>query len=116
MITTASGLKYADLRVGNGPAAEPGQRIVFHYTGWLEDGTRFDSSVDRGEPYRFVLDNGEVIKGWEEGMRGMKPGGRRQLIIPPNLAYGSRGSGEGLIPPNSTLTYDVEVLRVQSRK
>jgi FKBP-type peptidyl-prolyl cis-trans isomerase len=116
MITMISGLRYADLEIGNGPAAEPGKRIVFHYTGWLEDGTKFDSSLDRGEPCKFVLDNGEVIKGWEEGIGGMKPGGKRQLIIPPNLAYGSRGFGEGLIPPNSTLTYDVEVLMVQGRK
>ena len=116
MITTASGLKYADLSVGDGPAAEPGKRIVFHYTGWLEDGTKFDSSLDRGKAHKFVVDNGEVIKGWEEGMRGMKPGGKRRLIIPPNLAYGSHGSGDGLISPNSTLTYDVEVLMVQSRK
>jgi FKBP-type peptidyl-prolyl cis-trans isomerase len=116
VITTPSGLNYADLRVGDGPAAEPGKRIVFHYTGWLKGGTRFDSSLDRGEPHKFVLDNGEVIKGWDEGMRGMKPGGKRRLIIPPNLAYGSRGSGDGLIPPDSTLIYDVEVLMIQSRK
>lgn len=116
MIATASGLKYVDLRAGDGPAAGPGKRIVFHYTGWLEDGTRFDSSLDRGEPHKFVLGNGEVIKGWEEGMRGMKSYGKRRLIVPPNLAYGSRGSGDGLIPPKSTLTYEVEVLMVQGRK
>lgn len=116
MITTASGLKYADLKVGRGPAAEPGKRVVFHYTGWLEDGTKFGSSLDRGEPSKFSLDTGEVIKGWKEGLRGMKPGGKRRLIIPPSLAYGSCDCEVRQIPADSTLTYDVEVLMVQSRK
>lgn len=116
MITTASGLKYIDLEVGDGPVAEPGKRIVFHSTGWLEDGTKFDLSLDRGEPYKLVLSSGQVPESWEEGIQGMKPGGKRRLIIPPELAYGSRGFGNGPILPHSTLTYEVDVLMVQSRK
>ena len=115
MYTTPSGLRYEDLEAGEGPVAEPGKRVFVRYTGRLEDGTEFDSSPERGDPYRFVLGAGEVIPGWEEGIRGMKPGGKRRLVIPPELAHGERGYGS-LIPPNSTLTYEVEVLMVQGRK
>jgi FKBP-type peptidyl-prolyl cis-trans isomerase len=109
---TASGLQYADLAVGNGPAPDTGQRVVVHYTGWLTDGTKFDSSVDRGMPFEFDLGKGNVIKGWDEGVAGMRIGGKRKLIIPPDLGYGARGAG-GVIPPNATLVFDVELLGVK---
>jgi len=109
--TTASGLQYWDLVTGNGAVAVPGKQVSVHYTGWLTDGTKFDSSRDRNQPIRFVLGMGQVIKGWDEGVAGMKVGGKRQLRIPPNLAYGSRPVGP--IPPNSTLVFDVELLDVK---
>ncbi len=111
-VTTDSGLKYADLEVGDGPTPEKGQTVSVHYTGWLEDGTKFDSSLDRGQPFSFVLGEGRVIRGWDEGVATMKVGGKRQLVIPPELAYGERGAG-GVIPPNATLIFDVELLEVR---
>ena len=109
-ITTASGLKYSDYTVGSGPSPTAGKKVRVHYTGTLADGTKFDSSVDRQQPFEFVIGVGQVIKGWDEGVMTMKPGGRRKLIIPPNLGYGASGSGK--IPPNSTLYFDVELLGV----
>ena len=115
-VTTPSGLKYIDHKVGTGDEGVKGATVEVHYTGWLyENGKRtkkFDSSVDRGKPFPFKLGAGQVIKGWDEGVQGMKVGGKRELIIPPGLAYGSRGVGGGLIPPNSTLDFEVELLKV----
>lgn len=111
-ITTASGLKYVDLKVGTGPTPKPGQIVIVHYTGTLENGTKFDSSRDRNEPFGFPLGAGQVIKGWDEGLSTMKVGGRRQLIIPASLGYGASGAG-GVIPPNATLIFDVELLGVK---
>lgn len=110
-ITTPSGLKYVELAVGEGEAAKAGDRVQVHYTGWLLDGTKFDSSVDRGQPFVFPLGAGRVIRGWDEGVAGMKPGGKRKLVIPPNLGYGERGAG-GVIPPNATLVFEVELLKI----
>ncbi|MEC4894132.1 MAG: FKBP-type peptidyl-prolyl cis-trans isomerase [Oscillatoria sp. PMC 1051.18] len=112
-ITTDSGLKYVEIQEGTGATPNPGQTVVVHYTGTLEDGTKFDSSRDRGSPFSFKIGVGQVIKGWDEGVGTMKPGGRRKLIIPPELGYGSRGAG-GVIPPNSTLIFDVELLEIAS--
>jgi len=112
-VTTASGLKYWDTKVGTGTTATAGHKVVVHYTGWLTNGKKFDSSVDRKEPFTFQLGAGQVIKGWDEGVAGMKVGGKRRLEIPPDLGYGSRGVGGGLIPPNSTLLFDVELLDVK---
>ena len=112
MEKTASGLEYTDVVVGQGRTPKPGQTVVVHYTGWLMDGKKFDSSRDRNQPFTFVLGQGQVIKGWDEGLSTMKVGGRRTLIIPPNLAYGANGAG-GVIPPNATLKFDVELLDVQ---
>lgn len=109
---TADGLQYWDIKTGAGPAAEKGQTVKVHYTGWLTNGKKFDSSVDRGQPFIFHLGAGQVIKGWDEGVAGMKVGGKRQLRIPPELGYGSRGA-PGAIPPNATLIFDVELLAVQ---
>lgn len=109
--TTASGLQYWDLVVGTGATAVAGKSVRVHYTGWLTNGTKFDSSVDRNEPFVFSLGAGQVIKGWDEGVAGMKVGGKRQLRIPPALGYGARGAG-GVIPPNATLIFDVELLQV----
>jgi ketosteroid isomerase-like protein len=111
VITTDSGLQYADIVEGNGPSPAPGQIAVVHYTGTLEDGSKFDSSVDRGQPFEFPVGAGRVIKGWDEGVASMKVGGKRQLIIPPALGYGARGIGP--IPPNATLIFEVELLEVK---
>ena len=115
MITTSSGLKYIDQKVGTGAEALKGAYVEVHYTGWLYiDGKRdkkFDSSLDRNQPFSFQLGAKEVIAGWDEGVQGMKVGGKRELIIPPNLAYGTRAAG-GVIPANSTLNFEVELLRV----
>lgn len=108
-VTTASGLKYLDMVEGSGEAPQAGQTVTVHYTGTLENGSKFDSSRDRGTPFKFKLGGGQVIKGWDEGIASMKVGGRRQLVIPPELGYGSRGIGP--IPPNSTLIFDVELLK-----
>ena len=111
-VTTASGLKYEDTKVGTGAEAKAGQTAVVHYTGWLTNGTKFDSSKDRGQPFSFPLGGGRVIKGWDEGVQGMKVGGVRKLTIPPNLGYGAQGAG-GVIPPNATLVFEVELLDVR---
>jgi FKBP-type peptidyl-prolyl cis-trans isomerase FkpA len=109
--STASGLQYWDITVGTGATAVAGKPVSVHYTGWLTDGKKFDSSLDRGQPFTFPLGGGKVIKGWDEGVAGMKVGGKRQLRIPPELGYGARGAG-GVIPPNATLIFDVELLDV----
>jgi peptidylprolyl isomerase len=111
-ITTASGLKYQDLLEGKGPSPKPGSHVMVHYTGWLTNGTKFDSSLDRNQPFTFTLGRGEVIKGWDEGVATMHVGGKRKLTIPPGLGYGSRGAG-GVIPPNATLIFEVELLGFQ---
>ncbi|MEB3702275.1 FKBP-type peptidyl-prolyl cis-trans isomerase [Candidatus Bealeia paramacronuclearis] len=114
MHTTASGLQYQDLKVGTGAEPQKGQKVVVHYTGWLESNNeKFDSSVDRGQPFSFTLGQGMVIQGWDEGVASMKVGGARRLTIPANLGYGARGAG-GVIPPNATLVFDVELLDVKS--
>jgi FKBP-type peptidyl-prolyl cis-trans isomerase len=106
---TASGLQYQDVTVGNGAEAREGQLAVVHYTGWLTDGTKFDSSRDRDQPFSFPIGAGQVIPGWDEGVAGMKIGGRRKLVIPSNLGYGDMGSPP-VIPPGATLVFDVELL------
>ena len=111
VVTTASGLKYVVLNEGTGATPKTGQTVVVHYTGTLEDGTKFDSSRDRGQPFSFTLGVGQVIKGWDEGLSTMKVGDRRKLTIPPELGYGARGAG-GTIPPNATLIFDVELLKI----
>ena len=112
-ITTASGLQIEEIRVGTGETAEAGQFVSVHYTGWLTDGRKFDSSKDRDEPFEFSLGERMVIAGWDEGVQGMKIGGVRKLTIPPQLGYGARGAG-GVIPPNATLVFEVELLDVSS--
>jgi FKBP-type peptidyl-prolyl cis-trans isomerase len=107
-----SELIIGDLVVGNGATAQAGQSVVVHYTGWLTNGQKFDSSVDRNDPFDFRLGAGQVIPGWDQGVAGMQVGGKRKLTIPPNLAYGSRGAG-GVIPPNATLVFEVELLAVR---
>jgi FKBP-type peptidyl-prolyl cis-trans isomerase FkpA len=107
--TTASGLIIEELKVGTGAEAAAGQHVSVHYTGWLTDGTKFDSSKDRGDPFEFPLGAGHVIRGWDEGVQGMKVGGSRKLTIPADLGYGARGAG-GVIPPNATLVFEVELL------
>jgi|SRR5580693_1965043 FKBP-type peptidyl-prolyl cis-trans isomerase len=110
-IVTASGLKYVDEKVGEGDEAKAGKVVEVHYTGWLENGTKFDSSRDRGTPLKFKLGVGTVIKGWDEGLTGMRVGGKRKLLIPSALGYGKQGAG-GLIPPNANLVFEVELLGV----
>ena len=116
MITTPSGLNYLDQTEGSGPSPEPGQTCVMHYTGWLSDGgkpgRKFDSSVDRGEPFAFTIAVGQVIRGWDEGVASMKKGGKRTLHIPSALGYGARGAG-GVIPPHADLIFDVELLDIR---
>ena len=109
--TTSSGLQYWELKKGTGAVAKTGDSVKVHYTGWLTDGKKFDSSLDRGEPFGFKLGAGMVIKGWDQGVAGMKVGGKRQLRIPADLGYGANGAG-GVIPPNATLIFDVELLGV----
>ena len=116
MTKTSSGLQYEDVKEGTGASPKKGQTCVMHYTGWLWEngakGKKFDSSVDRGQPFEFPLGEGRVIKGWDEGVATMKVGGKRNLLIPPQLGYGSRGAG-GSIPPNATLLFEVELLSVK---
>jgi FKBP-type peptidyl-prolyl cis-trans isomerase len=116
VIEMPDGLKYTDNKIGDGATATSGEQVTVHYTGWLDNagakGKKFDSSLDRGEPFSFRLGAQQVIAGWDEGVAGMKVGGRRTLIIPPELGYGARGAG-GVIPPNATLIFDVELLKVQ---
>ena len=110
-VTTASGLIYEEIVEGGGAEAQAGQHVSVHYTGWLTDGTKFDSSKDRNDPFDFPLGRGHVIAGWDEGVQGMKVGGTRKLTIPPGLGYGARGAG-GVIPPNATLVFEVELLEI----
>jgi len=107
-----SGLQYEDMVVGSGKMAEPGMNVSVHYTGWLTDGTKFDSSLDRNQAFQFQLGAGMVIRGWDEGVKGMRIGGKRKLTIPPDMGYGAQGAG-GVIPPNATLVFDVELLDVK---
>lgn len=111
-IVTPSGVKYVDLKMGEGGEAANGKIVEVHYVGWLENGTKFDSSLDRRQPFSFRLGAGQVIPGWDEGVAGMKVGGKRRLLIPPALGYGARGAG-GAIPPNATLIFEVELLGVR---
>lgn len=111
IVTTPSGLKYVEIQVGTGAIPKTGQKVTVHYTGTLENGKKFDSSLDRGQPFQFQIGIGQVIKGWDEGLSTMKVGGKRKLIIPPDLGYGSRGAG-GVIPGNATLIFTVELLGV----
>ena len=117
MTTTSSGLQYTDETIGDGAEAASGQKVTVHYTGWLYNnetqGAKFDSSKDRNQPFVFSLGAGMVIRGWDEGVAGMKVGGKRSLVIPPELGYGARGAG-GAIPPNATLKFDVELLGVSA--
>jgi peptidylprolyl isomerase len=113
VITTKSGLKYVEVKVGDGKTAKAGNTVEVHYTGTLTNGKKFDSSRDRGKPFSFNLGAGMVIKGWDEGVAGMKEGGKRKLMIPANLAYGNRDVGNGLIPANSELYFDVELIKVK---
>ena len=112
-----NGLKYTDVKVGDGATAKAGNKVSVNYTGWLYNngakGAKFDSSLDRGQPFQFTLGAHQVIAGWDEGVAGMKVGGKRTLIIPPELGYGARGAGGGAIPPNATLIFDVDLLQVQ---
>jgi FKBP-type peptidyl-prolyl cis-trans isomerase FkpA len=114
VVTTKSGLNYEELQVGNGDEAKPGDTVEVHYTGWLKNGTKFDSSKDRGRPFSFALGTGRVIKGWDEGVAGMKVGGKRKLVIPPELGYGKGGAGSS-IPPDAQLTFEVELLKINKK-
>ena len=114
-IKTDSGLQYWDIKMGFGPLAKEGDRVKVHYTGWFTSGKKFDSSVDANQPYEFTIGKGEVIKGWDEGVTGMKIGGKRQLRIPPELAYGETGY-KTIIPPNATLIFDVQVVAIMPAK
>jgi peptidylprolyl isomerase len=109
--TLPSGLQYADIAIGNGATPADGQVVVVHFTGWLDDGTRFDSTRVRGKPFGFPLGSGQVIQGWDEGVRGMRAGGKRRLIVPPALGYGERGVPP-VVPPNARLVFDIELIRV----
>jgi len=111
-VKTESGLQYWDIRVGTGAVAKSGDKVKVHYTGWLTTGKKFDSSVDANSPFDFTIDAGDVIKGWDEGVTGMKVGGKRQLRIPPDLGYGASGTPGGPIPPNATLIFDIRLLAV----
>ena len=111
LVTTDSGLQYEEIVEGTGAMPQKGQRVTVHYTGTLADGTKFDSSRDRNRPFSFTIGVGQVIKGWDEGVATMRVGGQRKLVIPPELGYGARGAG-GVIPPNATLLFDVELLRI----
>lgn len=111
--TTRSGLRYLDEKVGAGAQPKRGQRVRVHYTGWLKNGKKFDSSLDRGDPFAFSLGLRQVIAGWDEGIATMRVGGKRKLVIPPALGYGGRDVGDGLIPPNSELTFSVELLGIE---
>lgn len=112
IVTTKTGLQYVELKVGEGAMPKMGDTVVVHYTGWLEDGVKFDSSVDRGEPFAFPIGRGRVILGWDEGVGTMRVGGVRKLIIPSELGYGASGAG-GVIPPNATLIFEVELLEIR---
>jgi FKBP-type peptidyl-prolyl cis-trans isomerase len=112
-VKTASGLQYWDIKVGAGASANTGDKVTVHYTGWLTTGKKFDSSVDANQPFDFTIAAGDVIKGWDEGVAGMKVGGKRQLRIPPELGYGATGTPGGPIPPNATLIFDVQLLAVK---
>lgn len=112
-VTTASGLQYWNIKLGTGALAISGKKVKVDYTGWLTTGKKFDSSVGTGHPFEFVLGDGQVIKGWDEGIAGMKVGGKRQLRIPPSLGYGAQGTPGGPIPPNATLIFDVQLLGAQ---
>jgi len=112
IITTDSGLRFIDITEGTGAAPKKGQIVTVNYTGWLKDGTKFDSSYDRNQPFQFAIGQGQVIRGWDEGVAGMKVGGKRKLMIPPALGYGAAGAGD-VIPPNSDLIFDVELLKTQ---
>jgi peptidylprolyl isomerase len=111
-VVTPSGLRYEDLVPGSGPSPSPGRKVTVHYTGWLQDGTKFDSSLDRNEPFVFTVGAGQVIPGWDEGVMTMKVGGKRKLTVPPQLGYGAAGAG-GVIPPNAVLVFDVLLLDVR---
>lgn len=113
--TLADGLQITDEIIGTGAEAAAGNMVSVNYVGTLSNGTKFDSSYDRGQPFSFTLGAGQVIKGWDEGVAGMKVGGKRKLIIPPSLAYGETGAGNGVIPPNATLTFEVELLEIQTQ-
>ena len=113
MANPTQGLQIEDMAIGKGAEAKAGKSVDVHYTGWLTDGKKFDSSKDRGDPFTFRLGAGQVIQGWDQGVAGMKEGGKRKLTIPAEMGYGARGAGGGLIPPNATLVFEVELLKVR---
>jgi FKBP-type peptidyl-prolyl cis-trans isomerase len=110
--TSSTGLKFQDMKKGEGPRPRNGQSVMVHYVGWLTNGQKFDSSIDRGQPFEFVIGAGNVIKGWDEGVKGMHVGGQRRLLIPPQLGYGAKGAGDS-IPPNSKLVFDIQLIGVK---